>query len=204
MRQKKAIAIIDAKFGNLASVRNAFAKIGEKTIVVSKPAEIEKAGRLVLPGVGAFGSAMQMLEAKKLDSAIKEFISSGKPFLGICIGMQLLFEESEESSGKKGLCLFRGQVKKFTGVKTPQIGWNRIYPTKQTRLLSGIVNGEFVFFANSYYTKPLEEEIVAAKAGYGQSFCAAIESGNVFATQFHPEKSGKTGLKILKNFAEAE
>lgn len=196
------IAIIDAGFGNLASVKNAFAAIGEKVFFASKPKEILSAEKIVLPGVGSFGTAMKMLEEKKLCEPIEQSIFSEKPFLGICIGLQLLFEESEESPGIKGLGILKGKVKKFWGEKIPQIGWNKIELEKKNRLFQGVKNKGFVFFANSFFAEPLENEIVSAKADYGGSFCAAIEKRNLFATQFHPEKSGLVGLKILKNFAD--
>ncbi len=201
MTREKVIVVVDAGFGNLASVSNAFAGIGVEASVARKPAEVAIAERLVLPGVGSFGSAMQKLRAEKLDAAIKKFVLSGRPFLGICIGMQLLFEESEESFGETGLCLFKGKIKRFIGVKTPQIGWNKLGLAKKSRLLEGVKEGQFAFFANSYFAEHVEEGIIAARAEYGQRFCAALEAGNVFATQFHPEKSGAIGLRILKNFA---
>lgn len=204
MTRKKTIAVVDAGFGNLASVGNAFSRIGWKTAIVSDAAGVENAEKLVLPGVGGFGSAIQVLKAKRLDSAIREFIFSGRPFLGICVGMQLLFEESEESPGEAGLCLFKGKVKKFSGVKTPQIGWNKLDLKKRSKLLEGVKDGAFVFFANSYYAEPLQTKFVAAVSEYCQRFCSAIETENTFATQFHPEKSGAIGLRILKNFAEVK
>lgn len=197
------ISIVDCGFGNIASVRNAFAKIGEQTSIAKTAKEIERAEKLVLPGVGNFGAAMQMIRNKGLEGALKEFLASGKPFLGICIGLQLLFEQSEENTSEKGLCILQGKVVKFCKAKKlPQIGWNTVQAKENSRLFKGIEKREWFYFVNSFFAKPIDERIVCASTFYGEKFCAAIEIRNVFATQFHPEKSGVVGLQVLKNFAE--
>ncbi len=196
------ISIVDCGFGNIASVRNAFAKIGEQTSIAKTPKEIESAEKLVLPGVGNFGSAMQMIRRNALEQSLKGFVASGKPFLGICIGLQLLFEQSEESPCEKGLGVLQGNVVRFCKAeKLPQIGWNKVQAKKGTLLFEGIAKSEWFYFVNSFFAKPSDTAIVSGNAFYGERFCAAIERGNIFATQFHPEKSGVAGLKLLKNFA---
>ena len=196
------IAIVDYGSGNLCSIRNAFRKIGVKTIVSNKAMKIRKAEKVVLPGVGNFGSAMESIREKKLEKAIKE-IAFSKPFLGICLGMQLLFEESEEAPGVKGLGLVQGRIKKFSaGRKVPQMGWNIVKATKESGLFANIPEKQRFFFANSFFAKPDEKTIIAGKSVYGEEFCTAIEKGTMWATQFHPEKSGENGLNVLKNFVE--
>jgi imidazole glycerol-phosphate synthase subunit HisH len=197
------IGLIDFNAGNLYSLQNAFKKINAKTKIVKSKKDLMNCSKLVLPGVGAFGSAMKNLKEKQLDLAVIEWINSGKPFLGICIGMQLLFESSEESSEIKGLNVFKGKIKKFQGLKVPQMGWNQIQIKKNSKLFQGISNNEFVYFANSFYANP-KKEIISSVTEYGIEFCSAIEKGNTFAVQFHPEKSGSIGLKILKNFNEVK
>lgn len=201
--EMKTISIVDYGAGNLKSVQNAFGFLGMRAELASGAKEIREAEMLVFPGVGAFGEAMLRLRGRGIDGAIKEFIALGKPFLGICLGMQLLFEESEESTGVKGLGVFKGKVRRFRckGLKVPQIGWNGINVRGKSKLLKG-TEGEMVYFVNSYYAEPEDSEIVAATTNYGAYFCSAAERGNIFGVQFHPEKSGGAGLKILRNFAE--
>ncbi|MFH1224924.1 MAG: imidazole glycerol phosphate synthase subunit HisH [Candidatus Diapherotrites archaeon] len=199
----KTISIVDYGAGNLKSVQNAFGFLGMRTELISGARGIRKAEMLVFPGVGNFGEAMKRLRRKGIDSAIKQFIASGKPFLGICLGMQLLFEESEESAGVKGMGVFKGKVKRFPRgiVKVPQVGWNRLSAKGNSRLLNG-AGGEMVYFINSYFAEPEDIGVVSAVSEYGGAFCSAVEEGDVFAVQFHPEKSGEAGLQILRNFAE--
>lgn len=191
------ILIIDYGAGNTANVKNAFDKIGAKAIVSSSIREIKDADALILPGVGAFGAAIRKLGKKR--QTIIDAIKSGKPFLGICLGMQLLLDKSDESKSVDGFGLIQGQVKKFrTNLPVPQIGWNEVENLRGP-LFEGI-NEFYAYFVHSYYCKPIDKRIIAATTKYGKSFASAFTKGNIFATQFHPEKSGKVGLKILKNF----
>lgn len=194
------ITIIDYGMGNLRSLINAFQFLGEKVKVSDNPKEIERAKKLVFPGVGNFGEALKNLKRKKLDRAIKNSIKKGNPFLGICLGFQLLFEKSEEAPKTQGLSIFKGKIVKFRKIKIPQIGWNQLKIQKKSKILKGIKNESFVYFMHSFYPEPLDEKIIIAKTNYGINFCSVIEFKNIFGAQFHPEKSGKTGLKILKNF----
>ena len=199
------IAILDYDAGNIKSVEKAFKILGEDTILTRDFSAIEKADRVVLPGVGSFADAMEHLNKFELDKAIKDFIESGKPFLGICLGLQLLFESSEESPGVDGLNILEGQVLRIpedSGLKVPHIGWNSLdYPSKG-RLFEGVDEGSFVYFVHSYYLKAFDTSIVKATTDYGCKIHASVEKDNVFACQFHPEKSSTVGLKILANFAK--
>lgn len=194
------IAVIDYGAGNLRSIVNGLAKVGAKAAIVDEPSRLSKADAVVLPGVGSFGDAMAKLLPFK--PAITDAISSGKPFLGLCLGEQIIFQKSEESPGVKGLGLFNGGCVRFKGgkLKVPHMGWNTIEKTHRTPLLEGIEDGEYFYFVHSYYVKPKDKRIIAAETDYGVRFPSVIAKGNVFATQFHPEKSGDRGLKILKNF----
>lgn len=197
------IAIIDYDAGNIRSVEKAFNFIGEQTAVTGDPDVILSADRVVLPGVGAFGDAMGRLERSGLADAIREVAKKGTPFLGICLGLQLLFEESEESPGVCGLGILKGKIIKIpenAGLKVPHIGWNSV-SLNGGRLFRDTREGEYFYFVHSFYLKADDERIVKAKTSYGADIHASVESGNVFATQFHPEKSGEAGLKVLKNFA---
>lgn len=199
------IAIIDYGMGNLASVKNAFAKIGYKAFTTSDPEEILKAEKVVLPGVGAFADAIRNLGDLGLDKAIHETVANKTPFLGICLGLQLLFSESEENGLYKGLDIVPGKVVKFRlppVFKVPQIGWNQIYPASESRLFRGISPGSHFYFVHSYYVIPEDTSYTAATSDYKIEFTCAAEKESLFATQFHPEKSGKVGLKVLQNFAE--
>lgn len=195
------ITIVDYGAGNIQSLKNSFKFLGEKVSVTNNPKEIVNAKKIVFPGVGEFGTSIKLLQEKKLDKALVQAINQGTPFLGICLGLQELFEESDEGKGK-GLSVFQGKIKRFSKPKKiPQIGWNKIQ-VKKSRLLTES-NGEFFYFVNSYYAVPQEKEIVSCTGNYeGEEFVAGIEKENVFAFQFHPEKSGKNGLKILKRFIE--
>jgi glutamine amidotransferase len=194
------IVIIDYGSGNLKSIKNGFSKIGEKTVVSQDINEMEKADALVLPGVGAFGTAMEHLENYK--DIIHEHINSGKPFLGVCLGLQVLFTKSQENEGVKGLDVFKGEVAKIPeGLKIPHMGWNDLKIVKECPILDGIGN-DYMYFVHSYYVKPDDEDIIAATTNYGIDITAAVCQDNVFATQFHPEKSGEVGLNILRNFVK--
>ena len=189
------IAIIDYGAGNLKSVKNALDCLKVDSTITDKPEEIQKADRLILPGDGSFGYMMENLKKKSLIIPIKNFIKNGKPFLGICLALQGLFEESEESPGVKGLSVFKGKAVKFKRGKVPQIGWNNIVPNKK-----GIFNENFMYFVNSYFVVPEDSSIVATMTDYNCNFVSAIQSNNITAMQFHPEKSGKAGIVLLKRW----
>lgn len=198
------IAILDYDAGNIKSVEKAFKILGEETILTRDFSVIKKADRLVLPGVGSFAAAMDNLKKYELDKAIHEFVATGKPFLGICLGLQLLFESSEESPGVEGLHVLDGVVKRIPdseGIKVPHIGWNSLDFPNEGRLFKGIDEGAFVYFVHSYYLQAKEPSIVTATTEYGCHIHASVEKDNIYACQFHPEKSSTVGLKILKNFA---
>ena len=199
------IAIIDFNAGNLKSVEKALHLLGEETVITRSFQEIEAADKVILPGVGAFGDAMEQLKKYELDKVIREVAAQGKPFLGICLGLQLLFEGSDESQGVEGLHILDGQVLRIPdapGLKIPHIGWNSLELANDGRIFQGIENGAYVYFVHSYYLKAANEQIVKATTEYSTHIHASVEQGNVFACQFHPEKSGAVGLSILKNFAE--
>ncbi len=196
-------AIIDYGAGNLHSVKNALDFLGAESVVTSDPDVIASADRVILPGVGAFGDAMERLRQSGLDNAIKAAIASGKPFLGICLGLQLLFEQSEESPGVRGLGVFKGRfvkIPKIGDIKIPHMGWNSIKAAKPSKLFEGIGSEPYVYFVHSYYMRCDEPDAVLARTEYGTTLDIAAERGNVYALQFHPEKSGETGMKILSNF----
>lgn len=198
------IAIIDYGAGNIQSVVKAFHFIGCDIAVTANPNELRQASAAVLPGVGAFGNAMECLEKSGLVNPVLDFISSGKPFLGICLGLQLLFEGSEELPGKKGLGVLKGKICKIpngAGLKIPHIGWNSLDIKKSGGLFSGLEPNPYAYFVHSYYLKAEDRSVVSSTVEYGVTIDASIQYENLFATQFHPEKSGKTGLKMLKNFA---
>lgn len=192
------IVIINYGSGNLKSIRNGFSKIGESAVISDDIYEMEKADALILPGVGAFGSAMEQLENYK--ELIHDHINAGKPFLGVCLGQQILFTKSEESEGIKGLDVLKGEVLRLPeGFKIPHMGWNNLEIKNKCMLFEGMDN-EYMYFVHSYYVKPEDENVIAATTNYGIDIPAAICKDNVFATQFHPEKSGEVGLNILRNF----
>ena len=195
------IAIIDYGMGNLRSVQKALERVGAEALLTEDPACIAHSPAIVLPGVGAFGDAIETLRHTGLDEAIREAIEEGRPFLGICLGMQLLFEESEEMGQHKGLGVFGGRVVRFdTALKVPHIGWNQIHIRRETPLLAGIAEGSYAYFVHSYYVQPAEPEIVLATTDYGVDYASIVGRDNIFGIQFHPEKSQEVGLKILENF----
>lgn len=204
-RSTQMTAIIDYGAGNIKSVEKALLSLGQEVVITDDKETILNADRIILPGVGAFGDAMAQLEKTGLDAVIREAVEKNIPFLGICLGLQLLFEKSEEAPGVKGLGILKGEVKKIPaeqGLKIPHMGWNSLHFAHDGKLFHGIEEGSYVYFVHSYYLKAEEEFIVKASTEYGVSIHASVEKDNVFACQFHPEKSSETGLKILKNFVE--
>ncbi len=199
------IAIIDYQMGNLRSVQKGFEKVGHEAVITSDPAELAKAERIVLPGVGAFADAIAELRRRKLVEPIKEAVASGKPFLGICLGLQLLFDVGYENGEYEGLGILRGKCVRFDlphEFKVPHMGWNRGTIKRKAPILKETADGTFFYFVHSYYVVPEDTSLVAIEADYGHPFCAAVWKDNLFATQFHPEKSQAEGLKLLKAFAE--
>lgn len=199
------IAIVDYDAGNLKSVEKALAYLGEASVVTRDFKEIEKADKVILPGVGSFGTAMENLKKFELDKVVKEVTAEGKPFLGICLGLQLLFDGSAESEGVEGLGILPGDIVKIPdkeGLKIPHIGWNSLTLQNNGRLFQGLEEVPYVYFVHSFYLKAKEESIVKAVTEYSVNIHASVEKDNVFACQFHPEKSSDTGLQILKNFIE--
>lgn len=199
------IAIIDYGAGNIQSVYKALKYIGCECIVTRDKDKILEADGAILPGVGSFGDSMNTMESYGIKDVVKEFVNTGKPFLGICLGLQLLFPESEESPNVKGLDIFKGSVTKIPngqGLKIPHMGWNSINILKDEGIFRGIENNSYVYFVHSYYLKAESRDIVAAQTEYGVTIDAAVSYKNIYATQFHPEKSGEVGLKILRNFAD--
>lgn len=197
------IAIVDYGMGNLRSVQKAFEKIGATARIIPFPRDIEKANGIVLPGVGAFGQAMENLRLIGWDTALRQATVRGVPFIGICLGMQLLFESSEEMGWHEGLGILPGAVKRFNGdLKVPQMGWNQIHIRQVHPLLHEVPDGSYAFFVHSYYCVPREPSLVLATTDYGIEFASVVGRDNVFGAQFHPEKSQVVGLKILENFVE--
>ncbi len=199
------IAIIDYDAGNLKSVEKALQYLGEECIVTRDKEKLLKADKIILPGVGAFGDAMEKLHKFELVDVIHKLVKENKPFLGICLGLQLMFESSEEGPGVKGLGLLPGKIVKFPekeGFKIPHMGWNSIDVKEGSRLFNGVSNNSYVYFVHSYYLQAENENDVAATTEYITHVHASVEHDNIFACQFHPEKSGDVGLRILKNFCE--
>lgn len=198
------IAIVDYGMGNLRSVQKGLERVGCKAQVTREAQQIVSAQGVVLPGVGAFNACMENLRRFGLVEPIRQVVRGKKPFLGICLGFQLLFTESEEFGPQKGLDLFPGRVVGFraeNGLKVPHMGWNRIGKKKESPFLEGISDGDFVYFVHSYYVAPEDESVVATTTDYGTSFVSSIATDHLFASQFHPEKSQEIGLRILANFA---
>jgi glutamine amidotransferase len=199
------IAIIDYGMGNLRSVQKAFEKVGQQAVVTSDPARVAAAAKVVLPGVGAFEDAIAELRRLNLVKPVLDAVDSGKPFLGICLGLQLLFDVSYENGRHQGLGVLPGEVVRFQlpkGYAVPHMGWNQLIIRRPAPILAGVAEGTYVYFVHSYYVVPKDAEVIATDTDYGGPFCSMIWRGNVFATQFHPEKSQSEGLRILKNFAE--
>ncbi len=225
------MVIVDYGMGNLRSVQKAFQRMGEEALITSNPGEVLRASKLVLPGVGAFGNCMANLKERRLIDPIYRFIERGKPFLGICLGLQLLFTESEEggvnpvgskspkttasdlyrrtSNGVKGLNIIKGRVKRFKftpGLKVPHMGWNNIKVKSKNEkvksILKGIPDDSYFYFIHSYYVEPDDKSIITATTEYGLEFVSMLHKGNIYGTQFHPEKSQELGLRILRNFGE--
>lgn len=197
------VAIVDYGAGNIKSVENAVRYLGHEAVLTRDPAVILSADHVILPGVGAFGDAMARLRRYGLEEVLKETVKQGIPFLGICLGLQLLFESSEESPGAPGLGILKGHILRIPdgeGRKVPQIGWNDLTYPNPGRLFAGLPEGTYVYFVHSYYLRAEDPAIVTARTRYGVDIDASVESGNVFACQFHPEKSEAAGMKILQNF----
>lgn len=199
------IAILDYDAGNIKSVEKAVEYLGEKACITRDRDIIMSSDKVILPGVGNFGDAMNKLREYQLCDVIYDVVDSGKPFLGICLGLQLLYKESEESPGTSGLGILDGKIIRIPdgeGIKVPHIGWNSLKINEKARLFKGISDNSYVYFVHSYYLKAANEEDVAASTCYSVDIHASVEHGNVFACQFHPEKSSEVGLKILKNFID--
>lgn len=205
-----AITIVDYGIGNLRSVQKALERIGFPAVLSSDPAEIERASKLILPGVGAFRACMDGLHRYKMVEPLLRFLETGRPFLGICVGMQLLFAQCEEFGSCEGLGIFRGTVVRFPvsdprsgeRLKVPHMGWNEIEIVKPAPILAGFSPGERVYFVHSYFPVPEDQEVVATRTCYGVSFASSVWRGHIFGTQFHPEKSQRVGLEILRCFGE--
>jgi glutamine amidotransferase len=198
------IGIVDYDIGNLRSVQKAFQHEGGEAVFVRTPEEIRTVDALVLPGVGAFGDCVRSLDTSGMRDETVAWAKSGRPFFGICVGFQMLFESSEEAPGQPGLGIFEGEVRRFSNqhqLKIPQIGWNTVEVRQpDAPLLAGISNGDFVYFIHSYYVAPRDRSLIALETTYGETFTAAIARDNLLATQFHPEKSQRAGLQLVKNF----
>jgi len=199
------IAVIDYDAGNLMSVKKALDYLGQESVITRDKDVLLAADKVILPGVGAFSDAMDKLKKYGLVDVIHEIIRKGTPFLGICLGLQLLFERSDEAPGVEGLCVLKGSINRIPdgdGLKIPHMGWNSLEIKAEAKLFKDISNQSYVYFVHSYYLEATDKDIVAATTEYGVNIHASVEKDNVFACQFHPEKSGEVGLTILKNFAE--
>lgn len=199
------IAMIDYDAGNIKSVEKALQKLGADVVITKDQHEILSADKVILPGVGSFGDAMNNLKKYGLDEVIHQVVQKGTPFLGICLGLQLLFERSDESPEAVGLGILKGEILRIPdaeGLKIPHMGWNSLHLQNNGRLFKGLKENDYVYFVHSYYLKAEEEEIVKATTNYSVNIHASVEKDNVFACQFHPEKSSDVGLQILKNFVE--
>ncbi len=201
---QSTIAIVDYGMGNLRSVQKAFEKVGQAAVITCDPAVVAKAAKVVLPGVGAFEDAIGELRRRELVRPVLDAIESGKPFLGICLGLQLLFDVGYENGRHEGLGVLQGDVVRFDlpqGFSVPHMGWNQLDIVHCSPVLNGIDPGTYVYFVHSYYVVPRERTVVATTTDYGGPFCSMVWRDNIFASQFHPEKSQSEGLKILRNFA---
>jgi glutamine amidotransferase len=200
------IAVVDSGSGNLRSVAKAIERAGGAATITSDPDIVRRADRVVVPGQGAFRDTMDGLTRGGLDQAVREVIAAGRPYLGICLGLQVLFDESEEHGPVRGLGLLRGRVVRFAaaaGLKVPHMGWNQVSVCKDEPLWRGLSDPAYVYFVHSYHAVPDDASVTALRTDYGGPVCAAVRSGNLFATQFHPEKSGDVGLGLLANFVAA-
>jgi len=198
------IVIVDYGMGNLRSVQKGFEKAGYDALITSDPAQVREAGKVVLPGVGAFEDAIAELRRRELVRPILEAIDAGKPFLGICLGLQLLFDVSYENGRHEGLGVLRGEVVRFDvppEYSVPHMGWNQLWVRRRAPILEGIAEGAYFYFVHSYFVAPRDASVVATETDYPERFCSMIWRDNVFATQFHPEKSQSDGLRMLRNFA---
>ena len=196
------VAIIDYGVGNLRSVEKAFAATDCEAIVSSDERDLRAAERLVLPGVGAFGACIRALSTRGFDRLVRERVEAGTPLLGVCVGMQMLFEESDEFGATPGLGLLRGKVRRFSDeLVVPHVGWNRINQVSQHPLFDGVGNGSFFYFVHSYYCEPRDESVVAGETEYGVRYASVVAKANICGVQFHPEKSQDAGLRLLRNFA---
>jgi glutamine amidotransferase len=200
-----SVVIIDYGVGNLRSVEKAFAATGGEAIISSDARVLRDAERLVLPGVGAFGACMKALKERGFDRLVRERASDGTPLLGVCVGMQLLFDESEEFGSTRGLGLLRGSVRRFSGdLVVPHVGWNRIQQKRSHELFAGVENGSFCYFVHSFYCEPLDQEVVVGETEYGVRYASVVADENVCGVQFHPEKSQDVGLRMLRNFTTTD
>jgi len=196
------VAIIDYGVGNLRSVEKAFAANGCAAVVSADENVLRQAERLVLPGVGAFGACIEALATRGFDRLVRERVAAGTPLLGVCVGMQMLFEESEEFGANRGFGFFRGRVRRFPDdLVVPQVGWNQVRQQKSNRLFAGIKDSAFFYFVHSYYCEPVEREVIAGETDYGMAYASAVARENLYGVQFHPEKSQADGLRVLANFA---
>jgi glutamine amidotransferase len=201
------LAIIDYEMGNLRSVQKGFERVGYSATITSDPAVLATAEKIVLPGVGAFRDAIAALRERKLIEPIREAVAAGKPFLGICLGLQLLFDKSYEDGEYEGIGIVPGEVVRFrvpSEYKVPHMGWNQLQFRKRPPIFDGIAEGAHFYFVHSYYVVPQDESVIATETDYAGNFCSGIWRDRLFAVQFHPEKSQAAGLRLLKNFAEME
>jgi imidazole glycerol phosphate synthase glutamine amidotransferase subunit len=194
------IGIIDYGAGNLRSVKKAVDYLGIESRIIRAASEFDGIDKVILPGVGAFGAAIETMKTKGLYQPTAEWLQANKPFLGICLGLQMLFEESEEAKGLRGFGIFKGKIPQFRQRKVPQIGWNQIQRVKDSPLLDGIPDQAFFYFLHGYYVQPEEREIILTETEYGSTYTSAIVQGNIYAVQFHPEKSSRLGIQLLKNW----
>lgn len=201
----RVVAIVDYDAGNIKSVQKAVEHLGYETLVTRDPIELLSAKHVILPGVGSFGDAMEHLERYGLISVLHDIVKAQIPLLGICLGLQLLFEDSDETPGVKGLGILKGHIRRIPskeGLKIPHVGWNSLSFPKESALFQGLTPDSYVYFVHSYYLEAYDETVVAATTEYGVTIHAAVEKGHVYACQFHPEKSSSVGLQILKNFLQ--
>jgi len=199
------IAIIDYRMGNLRSVQKAFERLGHAATITSDPAVLADAEKIVLPGVGAFRDAIAALRERKLVEPICAAIHGGKPFLGICLGLQLLFDHSYEGGEHEGLAILPGKVVRFclpANHKVPHMGWNQVHFRRRPPIFEGVADGEYFYFVHSYFVLPLSADVIATETDYALTFCSSVWQNRLYAVQFHPEKSQAAGLRVLKNFAE--